>query len=516
MASTLPRNLALIVQRLFNFNRTTIRVRPQSNDAVEAGQTISFRMPSNTIVDLANLHFFGECEITNEGVQATTLDEDGNRVPKTFNYMPAMGLPERMNETIERLDVVINGQVITLSNSDYGALDALLFRLLCTQNSGYNESEVHIPNIPEIQRGGPRGNVSSIPSRVAIADSGIEDSYQYTQSEKYGNNTQLGRVFPFTITGLLGFLSGHYVRFIDTAVTGPMEIRIRLAPPSIMWRGVEDTARLDTDGSVIDPDPLGRGVTSYGTLGYPDLTTGNYMFKHMYMGLDTIGFPDDFYRAILANRLASGGIITVPYQNFYSINKSISSSDSLSFNIATQSLDYLIATFRDIGYSRARVKQFSLEARDSNYYKFVSARNKRDRFYGSSTTYQFMVNNLMAPTWPVNVDEARIVSMMALDQSGQIANVGLNKLDSEYQNGSFAFVQSFRHHSEGEKIISGLDTRGAASNMEFMVHDPDVQTAYDRIDPVRSWDKAKLMCMIWAACTSSLEISAGQNVQVIF
>lgn len=496
MAAVLPPNLALMVQRLANFNRQTIRVRPQSNDAVGSGQTMTFRMPTNTLVDLHNIHFFGECHVLS-GTGAAN---------------PVFGFPESMQGCIERLDVVINGQVITLSNHDYGGLYTLLTKNLKTSHHQLKEST------NEIERGGPRGffnETSSSPTegrqRLAEAAATVTAGSDYTVSyqSQWGSTGGAGTDFPFTITGLLGFLSGHYVRFIDTAVTGPMEIRIRLAPNWLLWRGKED-ARL---GSY-------QLKTQYGVddTNEPDLQPADYEFRRMYMVLDTIGFTDDFYRAILANRLLTGGVITIPYQNFYSVSKSVANSDTVSFNLATQSLDMLMATFRDSGYTTRSCKRWSEDAKDTNYYKFVSGRDNRDSFYNSKTTYQFMVNNLHQPTWPATVDEARILTMNAFDISGDVTNIGQVQPDVVFQNGGFVFAQNFAHHGEGSKVISGLDTRGASSNMQFDVHDPDVLTRWSPTDTSTAGQvaNAKLTCTIWAACTSTLEISAGQNVTVIF
>lgn len=469
MAAVLPRNLALAVQRLANFNRTTIRVRPQSNDAVGSGQTMVFRLPTNTLVDLHNIQLFGECGILGDRIQ---------------------GFPELMHECIERLDVVANGQVITGSNSDYGGLYALLSRNLRTSHHRMEES------VNELERGGPRGfDVDGVLWREntkAVAATDISD---------YGNGTTAGRKFPFTIAGFLGFLSGHYVRFIDTAVTGPMEIRIRLAPSSILWESQES----DHLGSYALKTQYNDGQEVM-----------DYEWRHMYMILDTISFTDDMYRAILANRLASGGIITIPYQNFFSYMRSVSNSDSVTFNVASQSLDMLMASFRDSGYSRRDAKKFSEQARDTNYYKFVSGRNNRDSYYNSDTTYQFLVNNLHAPSWPANVNEAKLLTANAFDIAGDVTNIGQNQLDVNYENGGFVFAQCFMHHGETDKIISGLDTRGASSNMQFDVHNPETATRYDNSAEGVQIDNSKLICTIWAATTSTLEISAGQNITTIF
>lgn len=67
-------------------------------------------------------------------------------------------------------------------------------------------------------------------------------------------------------------------------------------------------------------------------------------------------------------------------------------------------------------------------------------------------------------------------------------------------------------------IISGLDTRGASNNMQFNAMNLETRQRYqlDSSGNVMRDDNSKLVCTIWAACTSTLEISAGRNVTTIF
>jgi hypothetical protein len=238
----------------------------------------------------------------------------------------------------------------------------------------------------------------------------------------------------------------------------------------------------------------------------------------MYMILDTVSFADDFYRALLAERLQGGGIITIPYTNYFSFTKAIgSSSDTISFNLATQSLDYLMATFRNMKYIQRNAKRWSDNANNSNFFKFVSADNTdySSGPFTSKTTYQFMVNNKLAPSWPVSVDEAHMLTRAAFDRNKERATMlqGYGfPTAAAYRDGLFAFAQAFKHHDENDKIISGLDTRGASSNMHFAIFDANVGTG----NAADEGGYSQVQCLIFAICTSTLEISAGQNVVTIF
>lgn len=472
MAAVIPKNLQLVANRLANMERTVIRVRPQSNDSVSAGQTIHFRLPTNTLIDLHNLQLYGMASI-----EGTTPH----------------GLPSNMQQAIERLDVVVNGQSVYGNNNDYGGCHALLENHVTKfgtkergeyMNSGDNKGMF----------GTPTGGGAHISMRQHLKNStGIGLNYG---SSADGGSDNLPSRFPFVINGLKGLLSGKFVRFIDTAVLGPVEIRLRLAPGHILWRGTE----------TYDFHEMSERADEYQSTSAPD-----YTFSEMYMYLDTISFADDFYRLLLANRLAQGGIITIPFENMHSFQKSISSNnDTITFNLATQSLNMLMGTFRNSQYNTRNSKRYSEHAKNTNFYKFVSADDTDYTRgpYTSKSRYQWQVNNKLVPTWPVTVDEAYVLTRGAFDLVSDDKNTGHIQYPQQYRDGQFVFAQAFDHHGDGEKIISGIDTRGASSNMAFAAENLNVGTGNGNA-------YSSVQCTIWALTTATLEISAGQNVTLI-
>jgi hypothetical protein len=119
------------------------------------------------------------------------------------------------------------------------------------------------------------------------------------------------------------------------------------------------------------------------------------------------------------------------------------------------------------------------------------------------------------PSWPANVNEAQALTRAAFDLASDVGDTGRIQTTNQFRHDSFAFVQNLSHNADGEKIISGLDTRGASSNMAFMatglVMPVDPDPTYGHIGT-----PSGIQAVVWAVCTSSIEISAGQNLVVIF
>jgi hypothetical protein len=548
MAAVLPKNLALLVQRLANFHRTVTRIRPQSQDSAVCGQTVTFRLPTNTLIDLHNLQITGEAVISS-----------GPEVANA-NLQALMALPRSMQGVIERLDVVVNGQTISGTNQDYGAIHALLTQHIGTKEGALTGAFLESGDMkPDhtyslmTQGGASVGNVIGSANTAGTLADFAATAYEPQANLKpfltppvnpLTNGICTAR-WPFSMSGFLGFLGGGHVRFIDTAVLGPVEIRIRLAPAGIMY---------------------GRNWRTSATLEYPNSA---YALVNLYMNFDTVSFTDDFYRAMLARRLVDGGMITIPFQNIFSFQKSLnagSSGDTMSFNLGTQSLDFLIGTLRDSRYSSSAVKKVTgdlnlknatftsgtaialqptagsgreyVATLDTSYYKFNSfcyncnywqtaqatiAGNPvvnplvSAQYMSPLATYQFLVNNLYSPSWPATVNECYALARAAFDISNDVGDVGMIQSQNQFRNDAFAFVQSYQHHTDGEKVISGLDTRGASSNMAFMMNsiftpnDVGTDATYGFLGNGQG-----AVATVWALTTSTLEISAGQNVIVIF
>jgi hypothetical protein len=342
--------------------------------------------------------------------------------------------------------------------------------------------------------------------------------------------------------GLLGFSGGKFARFIDTSITGSIELRIRLAPLAVTYGAVSPWK-----GAL----PLAPGQTS----SYITNRAGDYYISNMYMIMDTISFTDDFYRQMVASRLIQGGSIVIPFDNYFSVQKQIGLSDTVTFNIATQSLDYLIGTLRRGDYNAtpstvgfldgaingeimqqmgsfgsfvedaegvlsvansafpaAATGSVSSASMNPFYYSFISGA-PTDYLDGSAPSFQWLVANNMIPTWPADVNDVWTLNQASLDLANSITNTGNTSTTFEFRRGKFAHITCFNHHAETEKFISGLDTRGASSNMYWSVqglaanaYDPKTQTTFLN----------NYQAMVWAAVTSTIEISAGQNITIIF
>ena len=621
--AAIPKNLNILVQRLANFNRQTIRVRAMSNDTAGPGQTVVFRFPSNTIIDLQNLQLkatlnsqwsatlaAGTVSTAGAANKAYAADGSLNVTAATATaalgpnqigtVISELGMPKFSQGLIERFDVTIGGQQITASNVDYGALYTILREHLedCAakkvfgdialnqEDPEYVQNTLHLyqnyaGQASNMGRNLSKPNVTGSNNATSITNGSISQN-KYVKgtvfAESAGGNpwnveayckvtatgsttvdntgasdvnfdgmswsVPTGRTTrylqkPIVWQGFLGFVGGKFARFIDTSITGSIELRIRIAPLAVTYGAMSPY-----QGCA----PLTAGQR------HPNITnvTGDFFLSNMYMIMDTISFTDDFYRRILAERLIGGGSIVIPFDNYFSVQKMIAaSSDTVTFNIATQSLDYLIGTLRradymatpsSVGYFDANIQGnisqyigatglveqadngglqtygnypvtagIQSASLNSNYYTFVSGCPNNSQV-NPNTTYQWMVANQLVPTWPADVNDVWILNQAALDVASSLGGNGNVQSHFEWRRGKFAHITCFNHHSDTEKFISGLDTRGASANMMWTVSGLDTTHLLGSdASTIKNY-----MATVWGVCTSTISISAGQNITVIF
>ena len=580
--AVLPKNLSMLVQRLANFNRQTIRVRAMSNDSAGPGQSIVFRFPSNTIVDLHNLQLKAtlnsQCVVTVDAAGVKTgLPTDACKVSTE------LGMPKYSQSLFERVDVTVGGTQITGSNTDYGALYTIIRDQiggtanrssfgdmeLSSNDPEYKSNLLHLFQNEEGQpvnvgvrysmpqpsgspwivdnsvgkthkdlvQPGPSagGNFQTISTGSTALHNGTADRAFDGQLFKKSGTTAadpLTKKQTVVWQGFLGFLGGKFVRFIDTAITGAIEVRIRLAPQAVTW----------------GPQSIVKGSSTALSQGmvHTKLSsrTADYSLSHMYMVMDTISFTDDFYRQHLARRLIEGGSLVIPYDNYFSIQKQVGSSDTMTFNVATQSLDYLIGTLRHYKYAdkpseigifeaeisgplaikygagdTAEIPQYvkngvyTSPSDNCRYYTFTSGAPATHEDT-PGCTYQWLVANQMVPNFPAGVDDVWTLNQAAMDLANNIGDIGTTQTHYEFRRGKFAHIVCFCHHGEQEKFISGLDTRGASSNMQWMVS--GLSSDLKDLGNATETKIEKYVAHVWACCTSTIEISAGQNIVVIF
>lgn len=260
-----PRNLSYFVKRLANYSRNTSKLQTLNTTSAGPSQIITVDLPNNSLVDLNSLVW------SFDGTTSSTANSC------TF--------PRNIETLIERVEVEVNGQLISPGCANYSHL----FQIVSDTTMGEDcrNRRLILQNA---------GNVSAPSANVTTA-------------------------VPFTICNWLGFLGSAQPNVLDTNLLGNVRIRITLANANVLV----SSATAVTGASYA----LSNMYFTVDTLSIDD---GIYYQLHDQFlskgGVYEIPF-NNFYSFTQA--ISSGG------------------SGSVKFSLSTQSLNHLWATFAYAG-----------------------------------------------------------------------------------------------------------------------------------------------------------------------
>lgn len=175
--SAYPRNLSYFVKRLANYSRNTYRLQTLNTSTAGPSQIITVDLPNNALVDLSTLLWYFEGTTTSAGGQCT--------------------FPRNIETIIERVEVEVNGQLISPGCANYGHL----FQIISDTTMG-----------------------EDVCNRRGLLQNGLNVDAP----------TANASAVPFTIVNWLGFLGSAQPTVLDTNLLGNVRVRITLATTNVL------------------------------------------------------------------------------------------------------------------------------------------------------------------------------------------------------------------------------------------------------------------------------------------
>jgi hypothetical protein len=172
-----PRNLSYFVRRLANYSKNTYRLQTLNTSTAGPSQIITVDLPNNALVDLSTLVWYGEAS-TSTSTNSCTL-------------------PRNIETLIDRVEVEINGQLISPGCANYSHLFQIVADTTmgedCTNRRGLLQNGLNVD--------APSANASNV---------------------------------PFTVCNWLGFLGSAQPVVLDTNLLGNVRVRITLANTNVL------------------------------------------------------------------------------------------------------------------------------------------------------------------------------------------------------------------------------------------------------------------------------------------
>lgn len=286
--SSFPKALSYSIRQLAdNMSRIGVKLTPDRTTGVAPNDTITFKLPNNSLVDLRSLNFF---------YQFSTSGTTG-----TFIH------PRYSSSLIERVSVIINGQTISITPAY-----ALLYNTLMDLE-GSSSDQLSKRNVCEFFDPSVRYATESASTTTDVALSG-------------GSWLTTGVTAPSKIDGAithwLGFLGSTNPNVIDTSSLGDVFIQIQFSTSYVLPANFNATAL--------------------------SLAGASFTLDTLYATCDVISFSSDVYYQALASKLGGEGLNIGFYEylnaRFASFTKS--SGCNVTWNLSANSLDQILATFQ--------------------------------------------------------------------------------------------------------------------------------------------------------------------------
>ena len=309
LVSGFPKNLAYTLKQLSNFTKQTVKVMPDRTRA-NFGDTTRFKLPSSALIDLRTIAIYADVSLGSYG---------------TTSNLTYAHLPRNTNSLIQQLNVTCNGQQICNIN-DYNLLYNTLFDLEGADIS--QTSKRNLENFdPSVYY--KAGAVSSANSPLIATNA---------QDSSSSNSQEVKR--PILINNFLGVFSSASTPVWDLDDTSDILVEIRWSPITVCWGGTNTSA----------------------SLAYSTSLTGDTFIDNIRMTCSKINFQSSDYYDLKAQKLESDGLKIGYYDYFQSRGTTVKKSNNISmnFNINTNSLDQVIATFQKGDYSSA-IKPLTLQ-----------------------------------------------------------------------------------------------------------------------------------------------------------
>lgn len=198
-----PRNVDYYLQRMAGYSKNTISIQPQTKAQYNLGDTIVFRLPTNSILDLHTLTL--KC--------AGQIIYCGSNTAGVYVQFPRF-----TQSMFRRKDWTMGGmQTGCGSLHDYGAPYSLLGAHKIPINRF--SADLDVTDNANCINFTPLATCSSPPSFFVLKPATIAFPTQNVTPWQ-----------PFSVTSWLGVASGTFMRFLDTDIMHDIEIRMMLAP----------------------------------------------------------------------------------------------------------------------------------------------------------------------------------------------------------------------------------------------------------------------------------------------
>ena len=521
-AEGIPIAMQWQIKRLKVLQKETVTMTPNKTHDVRPGQTIIVDLPYNSKVDLSSFSWFYDGSTSHNG---------SSGVDGPAGYVQSRFFPRNSSSVIQKFTVKVNGG-IKVDIPDY--------------NFVYNMLHDYTQGADALKRRQTGGENSDPSNKLYMTDGDIIErrGYSLAPFDPAANalNILARDKERYCVRSWLSLFGGNAsTQVVDTQMLGTVTVEIQLAPASILMLGIpQAAAEVTVAGNTGSKVEVGRAILGAATglrgvilpAERADYTLTNLEFRcvRYHMG------PE--FDLIASNILGSGQKYKLWFPNYtVQSGRPITSNNKGTterFSISTQSLDYVLGTFRLPNYETEGLPLNTRFATQDSLEEGLTASTAEQqvdsglrRVYNQSRYFAHNGDSIVTTKWRIgnNSFEPQTLAEQynTLLQHFNIHQdttsgmyPGINSLGA-FREHSYASICSLNFPEKGEIFtVSGLDTEQTPASIEWIV----TANTYTPVGGLAGAGVAITTvdtCLPYLICaySSHLEIGSGRVVNLI-
>ncbi len=468
----LPENVKYMVDSMSQYSRNRFRLETVSAETASAGRIITVNLPEGACLDMKSfrLHYDVSCSTTTAGAGPTTC----------FAKLP----DDAAQALIQRVEVNLNGVAIEQGCQEWNTIWKL-------------------KKLSE----GSLGRSASVGAAVAHANINSADAAEPDES--------------LVVQDWCGFLNENSTRFISSDAWGQIQVRITLAPNSVLVPKIQTLAMGEPFTSVVAPATAADALAAARAM--------SYSISNIYFTIDSVSL-NPIYNEMLRQRLASDDYLPLNYKEYYtfSLDNITSGASVPRFSLSSGSIDKLMGTYRDSNYQSVGTNAKQLVGAGVGASAFTAG-HSRFRSFNSTAAgalvvgeltdellrYNWSINNVQMPQYRATLTDGLCDLNYVPDKIGLDAEGTYVCSKQSYNDGKFCVNQILNHPTRyGCGVQSGFNSRGVNTMMTWNVSGQVVPPA----DPAQtgSQNTGNLSAFVVLETTAQVRAGVGKNIAVLF
>ena len=518
----IPNAMQWQIKRLKVLQKETVTMTPNKTTDVKPGQTIIVDLPYNSKVDLSSFSWFYDGSTSHNGASVAT---------GPAAYVQSRFFPRNSASVIQKFTVKVNGG-IKVDIPDY--------------NFVYNMLHDYTQGSDALKRRQTGGENSDPSNKLYITATDILERRGYSVGPLVAGTGPADNIISrdkgkYCVRSWLSLFGGNAsTQVVDTQMLGTVTVEIQLAPASILMLGVAPVAgavtvanntpsKTEVGRAVLGAEVAARAAAIAAETADYTLTNLEFRCVRYHMG------PE--FDMVAANVLSSGQKYKLWFPNYtIQSGRPVPSNNKATterFSISTQSLDYVIGTFRLPNYDTIGQPLNTIFSTTDSLEEGLTRATAEEqinaglrRVYNQSRYFAHNGDSIVTTKWrignnsfePQNLDE-QFNSLLQHFNINQDTLSGMhpciNSLGA-FREHSYASICSLNFPEKDSMFtVSGLDTEQTPASIEWVVTSSTFAPAGGLAGNYLLTDATNCLPYLICAYSSHLEIGAGRMVNLI-